>query len=134
MELKAFVRQSIVDIMEAVHDAGCIIDKAETGASYDKRVGVVPPANEYENEGLKESEIEFDIGVIETQGKLKQAGGKIAIFNTAIGVTGNQSENSQVVNRIRFKVPIAYRFKRKLPVQKQSKRVKKPARPTSQSK
>lgn len=118
MELKTFVKQSIIDIIEAVADARDAIDKRRAGKYYDRRQGIVIPANEGEDEGLKESEIEFDIAVTDAQGRFKEGGGKIAVLNIGISAKGAQATNNQVVNRIRFRVPIAYRFKRKRPVQK----------------
>jgi hypothetical protein len=114
MELKDFIRESLVQISQG-------IEEANEGLSDSS--ALVNPNNVYVNAGdrqnygrLDESKsynrivevVEFDVAV--TAGDENEAGGKFGIKVGAIelGANGKQAESNKSESRIKFKVPMVF--------------------------
>ncbi|MDB5009197.1 MAG: hypothetical protein JWP45_3590 [Mucilaginibacter sp.] len=98
MELKAFVTETIKEIIEGVVEA---------------QKQIIPQLN-HVTDGFVQigsgafSNIEFDISVTssETEGLENKAGVFIKVLD--IGHKNNSSNNSTSINKIRFSVPVAF--------------------------
>ncbi|MDA0781388.1 MAG: hypothetical protein PQ612_07190 [Rickettsiales bacterium] len=115
LELKSFIKKSLVDIVEGVYDAGKEIDKSSKGciapSAYDSRV---------ENE-VDRQEVAFDIAVqvmdsttktSKTSGEVS-ADAKIFVVNAKGGVKGEKGKedekSTETISRIKFTVPVGFK-------------------------
>ena len=111
MELREFVKTTLLDVIGAVVDAGREMSKDEryTGAFinpttvvHEKRVIA------HYSGGLSVHDVSFDVAV--TAEKSSQGKAGIAVVFSAIGVGGQKANASSdsTVSRIRFSIPVAY--------------------------
>ena len=114
MKLKEFIKQSIIDISEAIQESNNYVNENNIDA-------VVNPEFIYKVSGDGRSyttnesnvdlryleDIDFDIAVtIEGEAKGEVSGGiKIASFH--VGGGGSVSDTKQNTSRIKFKIPVA---------------------------
>jgi hypothetical protein len=116
MDLKDFIKTTLTEIVEGVHEAREIVKNHEaanqgaevapfvfghTSATYIKL-----PSSHPGGEGPAVI-VEFDVAVtvVETSEKKLQGGAKLAILS--VGAGGNQSSQNTAVSRIKFNVPLA---------------------------
>ncbi len=121
LELKDFIKKTLVDIVEGVHEAGNAIDS--------QKGYIVPKANDHSNDtgrgtkfetAFSQQNIEFDIAVqvsesesggskISGQGDI---GGKIFVASAKANITKENSSNSEeskeTISRIKFVVPVGF--------------------------
>ena len=112
MELKEFIKQTLVQIIEGVKDAqksvgtdnGEIIPRLSTPRNKD----------EISYDGRIIHNIYFDVAVTVTEGTEKKGGGgiKVASFIQIEG-EGKRSESNISQNRIQFHVPLTYPYSKK---------------------
>lgn len=100
MELKDFITNSVLDVMNAIHDA-----QRAWAESVDK--GAINPV--WDNTDRLRDHVqmmEFDIAV--TAESSKSGGGKagIKVVGVEIGGSGEAKSQSSTVSRIKFAVPI----------------------------
>ncbi len=107
MELKEFIKETLVQIIEAIKDAqksvgtdnGEIILKLSTQRS----------KGEISHDGRVIHNIYFDVAVTVTEGSEKKGGGGIKVVSLfEIGGDGKRSESNIFQNRIQFHVPLTY--------------------------
>lgn len=116
MDLKDFIKTTLIDIAEAIHDA-----KLETS----EKIAIAP----FTINGKKVSEIsyiDFDLAVTanefseKTNGSDGKMGGGINVLGNKIsaGVDGSKQDiarlGTEKVSRISFKVPVAFSAKMKI--------------------
>jgi hypothetical protein len=100
MELRDFVKTTLVEIMGAVFDA-----QVEWNQKCGK--GVINPVWDG-TERLFEhvQEVDFDVAVTASSGSTGKAGAGIKVFSVDVGASGEKKVEASSVSRIRFKVPI----------------------------
>lgn len=116
MELKEFIKQSIIEISEAVQEANTYFGENKIHAIVNPefiyengeyvRPFTIPKDEENPNENRYIEEIQFDVAVTtggEISGEAK-AGIKIASFE--IGGKGSVVDKQQNISRIKFMIPV----------------------------
>ncbi len=111
MNLKEFVRDTIIQIVDGVREAQVLAERA--GAQVIPHLGQLYPPKAAEerfivvrNSGGLLADLEFDIAltVNEEKGTGVAAGGTVAIFGG--GLKSGSSSGSESVSRIKFHIPI----------------------------
>lgn len=109
MELKDFITETLVQMMEGVKNAqkkaeefGAIVNPESLGGDSYIEVG--------NNQVARIQEIEFEVALTETSETGTHKG--IGVAFSGIGAKGNKDKNEQNIsyNKIRFNVPIALPF------------------------
>jgi len=96
MEVHEFVKESLLQVMRGVRDAGSDWI-AEAAAN-----GIVHPSNT----GPSFRNVEFDLSVVVTESKEAEGGAKISVFGQGIGGKGSKKLGTTSTSRIQFKVPV----------------------------
>jgi hypothetical protein len=108
MELGEFVRDALVQLVSGVSAAQR--DAAASGARIAPQVRISMDSTGLLEEGTNRPLhlVEFDIAITATEEKGKSA--KIGVLSAAlsIGGEGHAGKHSELVSRVRFRVPIAY--------------------------
>jgi len=115
MDLKAFVSETLVQIIAGVDDAiGRVRDVSATGK--------VNPQWESSHHG-KVQDVEFDVAVTVTEksGREGGAGLKVAMFQA--GAKGESTTENVAINRVRFTVPVAVPHTKKPDPERQARAV-----------
>jgi hypothetical protein len=120
LELKDFIKKTLVDIIDGVHEAGASLKVSGNGY-------VVPVSNSYvkDNRGMEidisRQDIEFDIAVQVSESESKgrkgtaegEVGGKIFVASAKGKIEGEMSSeseaNKETSSRIKFTVPIGFK-------------------------
>lgn len=116
MELKDFIKQSIIEISEAVQEANSHLGDNGINAivnpefiyesGKDRRAFTTPPDEESPNENRFIENIDFDVAVT-TEGEINgEARGGIKIASFEIGGKGSIVDKQQSVSRIKFTIPV----------------------------
>ena len=98
MQLKTFVAQTLVEVMQGVKDA-----QAQA-----KELGGYINIGQYtlQNGSLPIQAIEFDVAVTVTSGKETSGGIGVYVPALALGSKGKSESNHESVSRIKFTVPV----------------------------
>jgi hypothetical protein len=115
MELKEFVKETLVQIAEGVHEAGKEL-KPLNAAVNPSHIYTAPHiAGDCHAELAPRStrsrtlqEIEFDVAVTTSSENGKKAGLGIFVGSVGIGAQDTTDEASHTLSRIRFKVPMVF--------------------------
>lgn len=105
MELKEFVRSTLLEIVEGVSEAQkALIEGGSTalinpGASQDLKRAIVDGRPMLQ-------QVEFDVAVTVTETSEMGIGGRLSIVAASIGTQRGRSAESSEVSRVRFHVPI----------------------------
>ena len=116
MELKEFIKQSIIEISEAVEESNEYFSSKSINAfvnpefiyenGKDKRAFTMPFDEESPNENRFIENIDFDVAVT-TGGEISgEAKGGIKIASFEIGGKGSVVDKQQNVSRIKFTIPV----------------------------
>lgn len=101
MELKEFIKRSVLDVMEATLEAQTEWE-ARTGNK-----GFINPAwdgTEHLHEHVQE--IDFDVAVTAGSTTAGKANAGIKVFSLDLGASGEIRDEGSTVSRLRFKMPI----------------------------
>ncbi len=109
MELRAFIKESIKDIMGGVHDAQLEIEYGEVVPKSSTKLSVI----ETGLTSIQAIDFEVSVNVVENAGSEAKLNVVAAVVNG--GVKGNSSNSSGHTATLSFKVPV------KMPVHNQSK-------------
>ena len=117
MDLKDFVKESLVQISYGINDAnseisgtGAIINplnvivNSENSQAYG-RTG--QPHSTHENSRVVER-VEFDVAVVAEQGEQTNGGIKLAIATIGLGVGGQSDKSNRSESRIKFTIPVVF--------------------------
>ncbi len=117
MDLKDFVKESLVQISYGINDAnselsgtGAIINplnvivNSENSQAYG-RTG--QPHSPHENSRVVER-VEFDVAVVAGQGEQTNGGIKLAIATIGLGVGGQSDKSNRSESRIKFTIPVVF--------------------------
>jgi hypothetical protein len=114
MELKSFVTQALVEIVEGVQDAQKKLQ--ESGAKINPRDTKMLHAPENHVVWLEEGRepvrhgqiVEFDVSVTASERDETQGGVGIQVVNVTLGLglSGKTEDQNSVVSRLKFSVPV----------------------------
>jgi hypothetical protein len=108
MELREFVRSTLLEIVAGVTDAQKALAEEDSTAVINAPMSGHINRPEYRGTGSRSLEmVEFDVALTVTETTDKGIGGRLSIAAASIGTQrGSSIENSEV-SRVRFQVPIA---------------------------
>lgn len=119
MDLKDFVKESIVQIAKGIEEANVelaeseamvnpmyIIANSESAQSYAR----TKPRNQDDvNPDAKVVEkVQFDVAVVVESGEQGTAGAKLSIASIGIGTEGKKERSNKSESRIQFSIPVVY--------------------------
>lgn len=108
MDLKEFIKQSLVQIVTGTAEAQEEVDKH--GAAVNPcgllRGGGVPSGHAKTTEGNFTQNIEFDVAVTSNEGTGSKGGIGVVVGAIALGTQANSSQSTQAISRIRFTIPM----------------------------
>ena len=117
MDLKDFVKESLVQISYGINDANSelsgtgaiitplnVIVNSENSQAYG-RTG--QPHSPHENSRVVERG-EFDVAVAAEQGEQTNGGIKLAIATIGLGVGGQSDKSNRSESRIKFTIPVVF--------------------------
>jgi hypothetical protein len=109
MELREFVKDALIAIVEGVKDA-----QAELRENINPKPSAVgeKQAGDYGTRtGLRACSVQFDVAVTVTSEANAEGGGKVSIWSlgSAEGKTGSK-DGASTVSRLQFQVPVAFPF------------------------
>ena len=115
MELKEFIRETLVQLIEGVKEAEVMVGE-DNG-----QINPVPwhIGNELKNKNMiTETDrlihmVDFDIAVTATEGSGIKGGVGIFVGGVGIGTKGETNESNVSQNRIKFQVPVVFPFHKK---------------------
>jgi hypothetical protein len=98
MQLREFIKSSLLDIIHAVQDAQGELEGKDSGAA-------VAFKHESHEHGSR-VEVDFDIAVTASAGAKAGAGAGINVVSLKIGASGETVTENTAVSRIRFALPV----------------------------
>lgn len=122
MDLKEFIKKSIVEIVEGIQDAQLECGPAARINPKGLSKRVTP--NELfwdEASGLFAESVEFDLAVTVTESNTVDSKGAISVLGTGAGVDGHQAASESRVSRIRFRTLIIFPSAEPTPPKKERK-------------
>lgn len=99
MELREFVRTTLIEIMQGVQDAQLYWTSGENKGAINPIFGEISPAT------TTFQEINFDVAVTATDQKSGGVGGGIKVFSVNLSGEAQKSLSNSTVSRVVFKVP-----------------------------
>jgi len=105
MNLREFVKESLVQIVGGVNDA--VNELQESGAVVNPRRRAGPPSQMHRGSATPIQDIEFDVAVTIGSTAETTGGGSFGLQVFSIGAKSSSGTDSQSVSRIRFSVPLA---------------------------
>ncbi len=119
MDLKEFVKESIVQIAQGIEEANSELKdspamvnplymraNSENAQAYGRTM--------QRNEGYSEPDsrvvekVDFDVAVVAEAGEQGSAGAKLSIASIGFGVNGKTESSNKSESRIKFSIPIVY--------------------------
>lgn len=115
MNLKDFVSESIVEIVEGLVDAQSRIESNDAKVVPDvknvftqSQTGGTNLAIGWDKQGNLIHSIEFDIAVTANEGTETKGGIGVVAGVFALGSQGKSQESNQSISRLKFRVPISF--------------------------
>ena len=115
MQLKDFVSESLVEIIEGLEDAQTRIQSSDAKVVpeinklfVNSNTGGTNLAFGYDKNGNVMHHIEFDVAVTASEGKETKGGIGVVAGMFALGSQGASQEANQSISRIKFKVPVSF--------------------------
>lgn len=112
MELKEFIRETLVQLIEGVKEAKAMVGE-DNGQINPKPWHI---GNELKNKNMTTVTeqlihiVDFDISITATEGSGIKGGVGIFVGGVGIGTKGETNESSASQNRIKFQVPVVFPF------------------------
>lgn len=117
MNLKDFIKESIVEISEAINEAneelsgkGAIVNPARVHVYGDKESSVYGYVlDPDENESLRRPVhlLNFDVAVTASETEGTKGGASIKVAGFGLGVNGKEETNNSINSRITFNLPVS---------------------------
>lgn len=119
MDLKDFIRETIVQIARGIEEANGDLDNSDAmvnpiymdldSASVDSSGRTKIRTNAYPNPDSRVvHNVEFDVAVVAERVKEGSGGAKLSIASVGIGGEGRMASNDKSESRIRFSIPIVF--------------------------
>ena len=115
MELKEFIKQSIIQITEAIiesgdalNEKGAVINpgKVQVNSESSQAYGRISTKIEHGSKVVQK--LDFDVAVTVSDEQTAEAGAKISVMSLKLGAEGGVNYTNKSESRIKFSVPIIY--------------------------
>lgn len=107
IQLKDFIRESLVQIVEGVKEAQTEVASKKLGGRISPRRGTMNLPTDAEVAGMSVIQhVSFDIAVTVVEGDEKKVGGSFFIAPLGIGAAKTDTTKSENFSRLNFKVPM----------------------------
>ncbi|MDA3926928.1 MAG: hypothetical protein PF904_19805 [Kiritimatiellae bacterium] len=103
MNLKDFVKQTLVDIVGAINEAS---EELKGSGATVNPVELKTARNGNPKEFPILHEVEFDVAVLAQEGKEAKGGIGIVVASVCLGFQGRSETNASTHSRIKFKIPL----------------------------
>lgn len=116
MDLKDFVRESLVQIANGISEANAALEGTSAAVNPHNVQAYSTEAKAYGrlNDAFKEKDalvelVEFDVAVTTESGTQTGGGIKISVASIGVGAEGKSTGSQSRESRIKFRVPMVYR-------------------------
>lgn len=115
MDLKDFIKQSIIQVTEAILESneelkgtGAVVNpgKVQVNSDASQAYGRESTKNLHNNRVVQK--LDFDVAVIAVDEQSAGAGAKISVMSVTLGADGSINYTNKSESRIKFSVPIIY--------------------------
>ena len=118
MDLKDFVKESLVQISNGINEAnealegtGAMVNPLHVTTNSDKsqaygRTG--SPAHDVNGTSRVVEKVDFDVAVVAEAGEQTKAGIKLSIASIGLGADGQSSSKDKSESRIKFTIPVVF--------------------------
>lgn len=103
MNLRDFVKETLVEIAEAVDEAN---DALKDKGAFVNPVKVVPHTGRATEHVRQLHEVEFDVAVTAEEGKETKGGLGIMVGTIGLGAQGKSETSGSTHSRVKFKIPL----------------------------
>jgi len=117
MDLKEFVKESIVQIAQGIDEANSALSDstamvnptniAANSGSAQAYARTKSPDDQQSSRKIVEK-VQFDVAVVATTAEEGTVGGKLSIAAIGIGAEGKKESTNQSESRIKFSIPVVY--------------------------
>lgn len=115
MELKEFIKQSIIQVTEAIiesneelKDKNAIVNPAGVQVNSGNSQAYGRESLEPKHQSRIVQKLDFDVAVIVQDEQSAGAGAKISVMSLKLGAEGGVNYSNKLESRIKFAVPIMY--------------------------
>ncbi|MBH0048447.1 hypothetical protein [Pseudoalteromonas sp. NZS11_1] len=115
MDLKEFISESIVEIVEGIVDAqsriksdDALIVPSVHNVFTQSKSGGTNLAIGWDKKGNLINSVEFDVAVTSSEGTETKGGIGVVAGIVALGSQGKSLENNQSISRLKFRIPISF--------------------------
>ncbi len=115
MELKEFIKQSIVQVSEALiesneelKDKGVVVNPKWVQVNSENSQAYGRESELFKHQSRVVQKINFDVAVIVQDEQSAGAGAKISVLSLKLGADGSVNYSNKSESRIKFGVPIIY--------------------------
>lgn len=115
MDLKEFISESIVEIVEGIVDAqsriksdDALIIPSVQNVFTQSQSGGTNLAIGWDKKGNMIHSVEFDVAVTSSEGTETKGGIGVVAGIVALGSQGKSLENNQSISRLKFRIPISF--------------------------
>jgi len=117
VDLKEFVKESIVQIAEGIEEANTALSESSAMVN---PVNVIAHSEEAQAYGRTRKrndnnpnsriveKVQFDVAVVAETGEQGKAGAKLSIASIGIGAEGKTEKTNKSESRIKFSIPVVY--------------------------
>ena len=118
MELKDFIKTSLLEICSAIDEANKELSQLSLDASInpygirvnsnDSQAFARTSDNKEHREHKVVQKVDFDVAVVSQEDKSKEGGAKISIASIGIGGSADTSSSNKSESRLKFSIPVIY--------------------------
>jgi len=110
MEIKEFIKETIVQIFEGISDAQKEVD-GKLGLVNPPEIKLSNQVGYSANAITKTTDIDFELAVTENDNNETKGGLSVLFGNINLGSSIKKGNENTVINRVKFSVPVVYPFK-----------------------
>jgi hypothetical protein len=115
MELKEFIKQSIIQVTEAIiesnedlKDKNAIVNPGSIQVNSDASQAYGRESSQMTHQSRIVQKLNFDVAVMVQDEQNAEAGAKISVMSLSLGAEGGVNYSNKSESRIKFSVPIIY--------------------------
>lgn len=115
MELKEFIKQSIIQVTEAIIESNeelkskdAVVNPGSIQVNSDASQAYGRESTQLQHQSRTVQKLDFDVAVIVQDEQNAGAGAKISVMSLKLGAEGDISYSNKSESRIKFAVPIMY--------------------------
>ncbi|WP_415904026.1 hypothetical protein ACMXYW_10575 [Neptuniibacter sp. QD48_55] len=115
MDLKDFIKQSIVQVTEAIVESnaelkgtGAVVNPGKIQVNSDSSQAYGRESSKLVHDSRVVHKLDFDVAVVAEDEQSAEAGAKISVMSLKIGADGGVNYTNRSESRIKFSVPLIY--------------------------